>query len=342
MSDDVLLRVTDLEVGFPVYGGLLRKKVAEVRAVDKVSFEIRPGEVLGLVGESGSGKTTIGRAIINLLKPTVPGVRLAGKIELKTDSGWVNLNGLARNPMLPYRSQVQMIFQDPFSSLNPRMSVLQIIEGPMRIHTDLNADQRRKRVLELLDRVGLQPQYAERYPHEFSGGQRQRIGIARALSTNPKLIIADEPVSALDVSVQAQVINLMAELREEFGLTYLFIAHDLSVVYHICDRIAVMYLGDIAELGSADQVFRSPQHPYARALLSAVPRPDPRGDRRKRIKLEGDIPTPLKKPSGCGFRTRCPIVDSSCAAKKPTLKQLADGRSVACPRLEVAEREMAL
>jgi len=328
---ETLLKVRDLSVYFPIYGGVLRRKVAEVKAVDGVSFDIFRGEVLGLVGESGSGKTTIGRAIINLLAPTVPGVELGGAIQFTSPSGEVDLNGLPRRAMLPYRARVQMIFQDPFSSLNPRMTVQQIVEGPMRIHTEMTPEERKQRVLELLERVGLQPEYAGRFPHEFSGGQRQRIGIARALATRPDLIIGDEPVSALDVSVQAQVINLMSELKEEFGLTYLFIAHDLSVVYHISDRIAVMYLGNIVEMGSADQVYNSPRHPYSKALLSAVPEPDPRGDRSGRIRLEGDIPTPLNKPSGCGFRTRCPMAQASCAQDIPKLTDRGEGHSVACP-----------
>jgi oligopeptide/dipeptide ABC transporter ATP-binding protein len=331
----VLLDVQDLLVGFPVYGGVLRRKVNEVRAVDGVSFTVKKGEVLGLVGESGSGKTTAGRAIINLLKPTVPGVRLGGKINfpaLDGSGGMVDLNGASRKVMHPYRAKIQMIFQDPFSSLNPRMSVQQLIEGPMRIHTTMTPQERIDKVRDLLERVGLQPEYAERYPHEFSGGQRQRIGIARALSTGPDLIIGDEPVSALDVSVQAQVINLMAELKRELGLTYIFIAHDLSIVYHIADRIAVMYLGNIVELGPAEAVYNTPRHPYTRALISAVPKPDPRRRKsKKRIKLQGDIPTPLSKPSGCGFRTRCPLARPSCAEARPPLLDTGDGHFVACP-----------
>lgn len=301
-QQETLLEVDDLKVWFPVYGGVLRHKVGTVKAVDGVSFSLMKGEVLGLVGESGSGKTTVGRAVINLHKTMYPDVELDGQVRLQSEHGEVDLNGLGRTAMQPHRANVQMIFQDPFSSLNPRMTVQGIIEGPMKIHTKLTKEERKARVMELLERVGLQPQYAERYPHEFSGGQRQRIGIARALATRPDLIIADEPVSALDVSVQAQVINLMQELKEEFGLTYIFVAHDLSVVYHIADRIAVMYLGNVVEIGSADQVYKSPRHPYSRALLSAVPQPDPRHDSSGRIRLEGDIPTPLAKPSGCGFR----------------------------------------
>ncbi|MCL4131572.1 UNVERIFIED_CONTAM: hypothetical protein GTU68_003134 [Idotea baltica] len=331
-----LLEVEDLKVWFPVYGGVLRHQVGTVKAVDGLTFTLQRGEVLGLVGESGSGKTTVGRAVINLHKPMYPDVELAGKIAFRAraDSAPVDLNGMPRKEMTPHRSDVQMIFQDPFSSLNPRMTVQQIIEGPMKIHTDLDKEARKARVLELLERVGLQPQYSERYPHEFSGGQRQRIGIARALATRPSLIIADEPVSALDVSVQAQVINLMLELKEEFGLTYIFVAHDLSVVYHISDRIAVMYLGNIVEIGTADQVYKAPKHPYSKALLSSVPKPDPRSDKSGRVILEGDIPTPLAKPSGCGFRTRCPIAKPECASLTLALEDKGSGQMVACPYVD--------
>jgi len=325
---EALIDVEGLRVTFPVYGGVLRTRVGGVRAVDGIDLSIRRGEVLGLVGESGSGKTTVGRAIINLLRFTAPGVELEGAIRYTPDG--TDLNGLSRRAMLPYRSKIQMIFQDPFSSLNPRMSVLQIVEGPLRVHTKMSAEQRRARVLELLERVGLQPTYAERYPHEFSGGQRQRIGIARALATSPELVIADEPVSALDVSVQAQVINLMQELQGQLGLTYLFIAHDLSVVQHIADRIAVMYLGNIVEIGPASEVYERPHHPYAKALLSAVPKPDPRR-KRSRIVLQGDIPSPKRKPSGCGFRTRCPIAKPSCADAVPAMVEVGPGHHVACP-----------
>jgi oligopeptide/dipeptide ABC transporter ATP-binding protein len=326
-----LLEVKNLRVHFPVHGGVLRRAVGWVKAVDGVSFTVRPGETLGLVGESGSGKTTVGRAIVNLLRATVPGVRLEGSVLFRSERGVVDVNGLGRAAMQPVRAEIAMIFQDPFSSLNPRMTVEQIVGGPLRIHTTLSADERRERVLGLLDRVGLQPQYASRYPHEFSGGQRQRIGIARALATRPKLVIADEPVSALDVSVRSQVINLMQELQEEFGLTYLFVAHDLSVVHHIADRIAVLYLGSLAEIGTSDQVYAEPVHPYARALLSAVPQPDPHRRRKDRVRLQGDIPTPLQKPSGCGFRTRCPIARPSCAASVPPMVDAGGGRLVACP-----------
>lgn len=329
-----LLSVEDLKVFFPIYGGVLRHKIAEVRAVDGVSFELARGETLGLVGESGSGKTTVGRAIINLITATSPDAHLEGSIRFRRHGEVVDLNGLARREMFPHRAHVQMIFQDPFSSLNPRMTVEQIVGGPLKIHTKLGKKERWARVLELLERVGLQPEYAARYPHEFSGGQRQRIGIARALATNPDLIIADEPVSALDVSVQAQVINLMMDLQAEFGISFLFIAHDISIVYHVCDRIAVMYLGNIVEVASAESILAKPRHPYTRALLSAIPEADPERERPVRVVLEGDIPSPLAKPSGCGFRTRCPIAQASCAEGVPPLVEVEDGHTVACPYSE--------
>ena len=334
-SDTPLLEIKDLHVHFPIYGGILRHKVATVKAVDGVSMKIHRGETVGLVGESGSGKTTVGRAIINLHKAMSPDVELSGEVLFDTKDGQIDVNGLARREMLPHRSDIQMIFQDPFSSLNPRMTVQQIIEGPLIIHEpDMTSEQRRDVVAKLLDRVGLQPKYAARYPHEFSGGQRQRIGIARSLATKPALIVADEPVSALDVSVQAQVINLMAELQKEFGLTYLFIAHDLSIVYHIADKIAVMYLGSLVEYGTAEQVYKNPKHPYSKALISAVPKPDPDGEREGRTILQGDIPSPLAKPSGCGFRTRCPIAKAECAKDIPELRDMGEGHMAACPFAE--------
>ena len=327
-----LLEINDLSVHFPIYGGVLRHKVATVKAVDGISMDILPGETVGLVGESGSGKTTVGRAISNLHKAMSPEVELGGHIWFDGPSGRVDVNGLSRKAMLPLRSEIQMIFQDPFSSLNPRMTVQQIVEGPLLVHQpEMQKAERHDFVADLLDRVGLQPKYAERYPHEFSGGQRQRIGIARSLATHPKLIIADEPVSALDVSVQAQVINLMQELQEEFGLTYLFVAHDLSIVYHISDRIAVMYLGSLVEYGSAEDIYLRPKHPYSKALISAVPRADASGKRAKRTVLQGDIPTPLAKPSGCGFRTRCPIAQPDCAKDVPKMRDVGTGHLVACP-----------
>ena len=325
-----ILEVRDLRVHFPVYGGVLRRRVGTVKAVDGVSFSLRPGETFGLVGESGSGKTTVGRAVLNLLRTLSPDVHLAGDVVYRHEGQEYQLNGLDRRAMRPLRAELQMIFQDPYSSLNPRMTVRQIVERPLQLHTKLTRSERSRRVDEVLRRVGLSDASARRFPHEFSGGQRQRIGIARALSTRPRIVIADEPVSALDVSVQAQVVNLMEELQEEYGLTYLFIAHDLSVVYHLSDTIGVMYLGNVVECGAAGSVYEDPQHPYSRALLSAVPQPNPRGDRSDRIRLEGDIPTPLAKPSGCGFRTRCPIARPECANEVPELLAVR-GRDVACP-----------
>ena len=335
MSEGPLLQLEDLSVHFPVHGGVLRRRVGAVKAVDGVSLAIHRGETIGLVGESGSGKTTVGRAIVNLHRAMTPDVELSGHVWFESRSGRVDVNGLGRAEMLQHRAELAMIFQDPFSSLNPRMTVEQIVGGPLEIHEpQLSAADRKARVLQLLERVGLQPQYAARYPHEFSGGQRQRIGIARSLATRPALIVADEPVSALDVSVQAQVVNLMQELQAEFGLTYLFVAHDLSIVYHVSDRIAVMYLGSLVEVGTAEQVYKAPRHPYTKALLSAVPRPDPEGSREGRTILEGDIPTPLAKPSGCGFRTRCPLARPECAQAVPALTDRGEGHLVACPVVE--------
>lgn len=328
-----LLEVKDLKVHFPVFGGVFQRKVNEVKAVDGVSFTVRKGETLGLVGESGCGKTTVGRAIINVLRHVAPEVYLSGQVIYHTSEGsTADLLHLSKNDMRTYRSRIQMIFQDPYSSLNSRLTVRQIIMEPMEIHNPtMSRPERMEKVEWLLDKVGLQPEYAARFPHEFSGGQRQRIGIARALATNPDLIVCDEPVSALDVSVQAQVINLMEDLQDEFGLSYLFIAHDLSVVEHISDRIAVMYLGNIVEIGAAEEVYFKPTHPYSKALLSAVPIPDPGAVKDNRIVLEGDIPTPLSKPSGCGFRTRCPIARDECSKNIPVLEQKNGAQFVACP-----------
>ena len=329
----VVLEVKNLHVRFPVHGGILQRKVADVRAVDGVSFTVNRGETLGLVGESGCGKTTVGRALINILSHVAPGVEVEGEVNYVDANGnKTNLLALSRSEMVRFRSKIQMIFQDPYSSLNARLSVKQIIAEPLEIHQpELTAAQVDEKVKWLLERVGLQPEYAVRFPHEFSGGPRQRIGIARALATNPDVIICDEPVSALDVSVQAQVINLMEDLQKEFGMSYLFIAHDLSVVYHISQRIAVMYLGNMVEIGTADDVYFEPVHPYSRALLSAVPEPDPTRRDKKRIVLQGDIPTPLNKPSGCSFRTRCPIARPDCAQDAPVMITAPNGSSVACP-----------
>ncbi|MCU0329893.1 MAG: ATP-binding cassette domain-containing protein [Candidatus Kapabacteria bacterium] len=328
-----LLEVKNLHVRFPVHGGILQRKVADVKAVDGVSFTMQRGETLGLVGESGCGKTTVGRAVINVLRHVAPGVELDGEVNyIASDGTKTNLLHLSKAAMLPFRSKIQMIFQDPYSSLNSRLSVQQIISEPLEVHNvGMSKNEIRDKVLWLLEKVGLQPEYAGRFPHEFSGGQRQRIGIARALATNPELIICDEPVSALDVSVQAQVINLMEDLQHEFKMSYLFIAHDLSVVYHISQRIAVMYLGNMVEIGTADQVYFNPSHPYTTALISAVPEPDPTRKDKKRIVLTGDIPTPLNKPSGCSFRTRCPLAQESCSTMPPAMTVKTSGASVACP-----------
>jgi oligopeptide transport system ATP-binding protein len=325
-----ILEVENLQVRFPVVGGVFARKIGEVRAVDGVSIALEQGETLGLVGESGCGKSTVGRAIINILRAMVYGVEISGSIKYYHASGTVDLAQLSRGEMRPYRPDLQMIFQDPYSSLNPRMTVEQIVEEPLKIYTRSSKKERKDRIGWLLAKVGLTREQANRYPHEFSGGQRQRIGIARALATNPKIVIADEPVSALDVSIQAQVVNLMQDLQDEFGLSYVFIAHDLSVVRHISNRIAVMYLGNIVEIGPGELIYKNPMHPYSRALLSAVPRADPEVAHDRRIRLTGDVPSPAQKPSGCAFRTRCPIAKASCADAVPPL-EFKEGRWVACP-----------
>lgn len=331
MNNSNILEVRDLKVKFPVHGGVFLGKVAEVKAVDGVSFVMEQGETLGIVGESGCGKSTLGKAIINILKFSTPDVDITGEVLLNTGSEMIDLTKLSRNEIRKYRGLIQMIFQDPYSSLNARLTVGQIIEEPMLYHTDMPKNERLERISMLLEKVGLQPEQSKRYPHEFSGGQRQRIGIARALATNPKLIIADEPVSALDVSIQAQVINLMQELQKEFDLSIMFIAHDLSVVEHISSRIAVMYLGNIVEVGSGREVYHHPVHPYSKALLSAVPLPNPKFRNKERVILKGDVPTPLRKPSGCGFRTRCPIAQPVCADAVPPLEEKSPGHTAACP-----------
>jgi oligopeptide/dipeptide ABC transporter ATP-binding protein len=330
---DAILEVRNLSVRFPVFGGVLLRRTGEVRAVEDVSFVVRRGETVGLVGESGCGKTTVGRAIVNILRAMTYRVETAGQVLYHHSGGVIDLLPLGRSGMRPYRADIQMVFQDPYSSLNPRKTVQRIVEEPLRIHTPMTARERGERVRWLLEKVGLAAAHANRYPHEFSGGQRQRIGIARALATKPKLVIADEPVSALDVSIQAQVINLMQDLQQEFGLSYLFIAHDLSVVRHISDRIAVMYLGHIVEMGDADEIYHRPMHPYSRALLAAAPRPDPESGRGRRARLGGDVPSPMHKPSGCAFRTRCPIARPDCAGEVPPLIR-RNGRDVACPYAE--------
>ena len=304
-----------------------------MRAVDGVSLTLGRGETIGLVGESGCGKTTVGRAIVNILRAMNYRVEITGRVLYHRGDEVVDLASLKRAGMRRYRSDLQMVFQDPYSSLNPRMTVGAIIEEPLKIHTKQSKAERRDRVHWLLDKVRLSPTHASRYPHEFSGGQRQRVGIARALATNPKIVIADEPVSALDVSIQAQVINLMQDLQQEFGLSYIFISHDLSVVRHISDRIFVMYLGNIVEAGPADQIYRRPLHPYSRILLAAVPRPDPDARRARADRLRDELPSPLHKPSGCAFRTRCPIAKPACTEAVPPLEE-RNGRWVACPYTE--------
>lgn len=316
-----LLEVKNLRKYFPIRGGVLSRVVGNVKAVEDVSFAIKPGEVVGLVGESGSGKTTAGRAILRLIEPTAGEVLFDG----------VDVTQLSKAKMREYRKKMQIIFQDPFASLNPRMSVGDIIGEALQIHNLARGKAREERVADLLDKVGLSPSHMRRYPHEFSGGQRQRIGIARALAVDPQFIVADEPVSALDVSIQAQVVNLLQDLKEELGLTLLFIAHDLGVVEYISDKVVVMYLGKIMEIAPAKELYRNPVHPYTEALLSAVPIPDPTL-KRERIILQGDIPSPINPPSGCVFRTRCPIAVDDCKHVTPTLEEVSPGHFKACIR----------
>jgi oligopeptide/dipeptide ABC transporter ATP-binding protein len=318
-SNDNLIEVRNLTKHFPIGAGLFGVRGEVVRAVDGVSLTIRQGETFGLVGESGCGKSTTGRCILRLIEPTSGEVRFQGE-DLLT----VGPNGLRR-----LRREMQIIFQDPYSSLNPRMTVGQIVEEPLIIHRIAERRGRRVRVAELLRLVGLEPEHSGRYPHEFSGGQRQRIGIARALALNPKFIVCDEPVSALDVSVQAQVVNLLQDLQERLGLTYLFISHGLSVVEHISTRVGIMYLGKLVETASSEEIFHSPLHPYTRALLSAIPVPDP-DQPRERLHLAGDIPTAIAPPSGCRFRTRCPIAEPGCAEVEPQLVEVSRDHFVAC------------
>jgi oligopeptide transport system ATP-binding protein len=325
-ASDVLINVRDLKMYFPVTAGLIfQRKIADVKAVDGISFHVKKGETLGLVGESGCGKSTTGRAILQLYKPTAGSVSFGG----------VELTQVKGNELRRMRRRMQMIFQDPYASLNPRMSVGSIIGEPLQIHgLARGSGARRERIQDLMRVVGLNPYYANRYPHEFSGGQRQRIGIARALAVEPDFIVADEPVSALDVSIQAQIINLMEDLQQQFGLTYLFIAHDLSVVRHISDRVGVMYLGKMMEMADRNELYENPLHPYTKALLSAVPVPDPSVEvGRERIILTGDVPSPLRPPPGCVFHTRCPIVIDECRQVLPEWRDVGGGHYVACHRV---------
>jgi len=319
-QDPNLVRVRDLAVDFkvPKRGSLLP---ARLRAVSGVDLDIRRGEIIGVVGESGCGKSTTGRAILQLLRPSRGTVTFDG----------TELTTLRRGPLRAMRRRMQMIFQDPYASLNPRMTIGELIEEPLLVHSDLASAGRRAKALETMRLVGLSDQWHDRYPHEFSGGQRQRVGIARALVSNPEFVVADEPVSALDVSVQAQIVNLLEQLQEELGLTMMFIAHDLAVVRHLCDRIAVMYLGTVVEVGVCEEIYRRPRHPYTKALLSAVPIPDPVVEtRRQRLILTGDVPSPLDPPSGCRFRTRCWKAQEVCATRAPALTATAEGHQVAC------------
>ena len=313
-----LVQVQNLVKHFPV-----ENSDDVVRAVDDVSFDILAGETLGLVGESGCGKSTVGRCLLRLNEPTSGAVSFEGQ----------NIIGLPNKKMQKLRREMQIIFQDPYASLNPRLTILSIVSEPLKIHGIGNKTEQKERVADLLKKVGLDPNYMFRYPHEFSGGQRQRLGIARALALNPKLIICDEPVSALDVSVQAQVVNLLQDLQAEFGLTYLFISHGLAVVEHISQRVAVMYLGKIVEIAEAEELYKNPLHPYTKALLSAIPVPDPK-QKRDRIVLKGDVPTPINPPSGCRFRTRCPIAIDDCAKNIPELREIEPNHFAACIRVE--------
>ncbi|WP_152655488.1 ABC transporter ATP-binding protein [Oceanobacillus sp. CFH 90083] len=314
-----ILEVDGLKKYFDIKGGPIGRKVGEVKAVDDVSFMVMEGEILGIVGESGCGKSTTGKAILRLIEPT------AGKVKFQDKE----ITNLSSSEMRSLRKDMQIIFQDPYASLNPRHTVEKIVGEPLLVHGMTSSIQRMKRVRELLEVVGLSPYHAKRYPHQFSGGQRQRVGIARALANNPKLVICDEPVSALDVSIQSQILNLMEKLRDEFNLTYIFIAHDLSVVKHISDRIGVMYLGRMVELTDKNKLYDDPKHPYTQALLSAVPLPDP-DLRRERIILKGDVPSPANPPSGCAFHTRCPYAMDICKEVRPDFKPVEDNHFVAC------------
>ena len=325
-----LLEVKDLRKYFPIRKGILRRTIGHVKAVDGINFDVERGETLGLVGESGCGKTTASRCLLRLITPT------SGNFTFGDEQ--INLAKLTNKQMRPFRRRIQMIFQDPQSSLNPRMTVADIVGEPLRVNRTVKKDKLQDRIVELLESVGLKSQDMRRYPHAFSGGQRQRIGIARALALHPELIVADEPVSALDVSVQAQILNLLAELREKFQLSYIFIAHDLSVVRHISDRVAVMYLGKIVEISASETLYQSPKHPYTEALISAVPLPDPKEQRKRElIYLEGDVPDPSQPPTGCHFHPRCRYATDICKQESPELREITPGVKVACHLSETLE-----
>lgn len=318
-----LLKVENLTKSFPIFGGIFSREVASVKAVQGVSFEVNKGETLGLVGESGCGKSTLGRCIMRLHSTTSGKISYNGK----------DITHIEGEELREMRRKIQIIFQDPFASLNPRMTIGSILEEPLIIHNLYNtAEERHQRVLELIDLVGLRKEHLNRYPHEFSGGQRQRVGIARALAVNPELIVCDEPVSALDVSIQAQVINLLMELQKKLGLTYIFIAHDLKVVEHVSNKVAVMYLGKVVEMATADELYKNPKHPYTKALMSAIPVPDPR-KKEERIILTGDVPSPINPPTGCHFHPRCPSMVEECKSKEPTLEEKAPNHVASCLRV---------
>jgi len=333
VTAEPLLQVRDLKVHFAVRRGLLQRTVGTIKAVDGVSFDVAKGTTLGLVGESGCGKSTTGRALLRLVPPTSGSVRLGG----------IDLGALSAGDLRKQRRRMQMIFQDPYASLNPRMTILDIVAEPLGVHGLVKTPRERlEKVAHLMETVGLEPSYMRRYPHEFSGGQRQRIGIARAISLSPELVIADEPVSALDVSIQAQIVNLLTQLQSDLGLTYVFIAHDLAVVRHLSREIAVMYLGRIVERAPAEELFAHPEHPYTQALLSAIPIPDPKIERkRKRLVLVGDVPSPLDPPTGCHFHTRCPYVMDRCRVEAPALVECGEGHFAACHLEEVPALEIA-
>ena len=323
-ENEVLVRVENLKKYFPITRGVFQRHVGDIKAVDGLNFFVRRGETLGLVGESGCGKSTTGRTILQLYRPT------AGKVYFEGQ----DLTTMKGERLRRMRRKMQMIFQDPYASLNPRMTIGNIIGEPLEVHGIAKGKEKRERVQELLRLVGLNPYFVNRYPHEFSGGQRQRIGVARALALNPSFIVCDEPVSSVDVSIQAQIVNLLEDLQAQFGMAYLFIAHDLSMVRHISDRVAVMYLGKIVELTDRDELYENPLHPYTQALLSAVPIPDPEvEERRQRIILEGDVPSPANPPKGCNFNTRCPVVMDICKEQEPEFKEVSSGHWVACHRV---------